>query len=81
MWDALPNELKWVVLDFYGDSSLMLHRRSRFVQAEISAFLLFCRTWDYPFVPSFVCDVGGFKEALELVYLDTQTKPIVKRPF
>ena len=57
------------------------HRRNIFVRSEIAAFRLFCSKWEYPFVPSFVCDVGGFKEALELVYLDAQTKPIIKRSF
>ena len=79
MWDALPNELKLVVLDFYGDCSLLRHRRNRFVQAEITTFQGFARDWEFPFVPSFVCSVGGFKEALELAYLYAQTEPIVKR--
>ena len=79
MFFSLPHELKSIVLDFLGDVTIDNHRRARFVRAELAAFRVLARSWrNGHLCPSFIRNLQGFKEALELAYANAQREPLVK---
>ena len=40
MWFDLPNELRTLIFDFFGDTSIRKHRLHRFVCAELATLFL-----------------------------------------
>ena len=69
MWDELPRDLRCIVLDFYGCSSIDLHRHTLLVHAELYGFRLLCKHVGCTLDPSIVRGIQGFKELLELAYV------------
>ena len=59
MWNELPDDLRLIVFDFWGDTTMPHHRRRCFLLAEITSFRLFCDRWDFPMLPSFVAAPEG----------------------
>ena len=79
MWFSLPHDLKCIVLDFLGDVTIDNHRRARFVRAELAAFRILALSWrNGDLYPSFIRNLKGFKETLELAYANAQREPLVK---
>ena len=79
MWANLPGALQHLVMDFYGDSSVLAHRRFRFVRAELkTVFMLACSP---RLAPSFARSLGRIemlKQFMELTYLEAQKKALLK---
>ena len=78
MWNELPDDIRLIVFDFYGDTTMPHHRRRCFLLAEIASFKLFCDKWDFPLLPSFIIATEGFRECLELMYAHSDNYALIK---
>ena len=80
MWASLPDDLQHLVMDFYGDSSVLAHRRFRFVRAELKTVFMLLQG-PSRFAPSFARSLGRIvmlKQLMQLTYLEAQEKALFK---
>lgn len=81
LWTSLPRDLRRLIMDFYGDTSVSRHRRFRFVRAELKTMFLFQPILGNSLRPSFVhriARINCLKKILELTYLNSKREALRK---
>ena len=76
MWFTLPNELRTLIFDFFGDVSIRKHRLHRFVCAELATLNCIANFTGRTLRPATIPRVDTFKQICELGYLKAQRKAL-----
>ena len=76
MWFDLPNELRTLIFDFFGDTSIRKHRLHRFVCAELATLSCIAHFSGRTLRPATIPRVDTFKQICELGYLKSERKAL-----
>ena len=79
MWDDLPRGVQLIVAEYSGDVCIKRHRLHKFVRFELTCLLLIQTKFGHRLRPAIIPRVEGFKETLELAYLQSHMKPRAER--
>ena len=74
LFNVLPPGVQLIVADYCGDSCIRKHRLHTFVRYELTCLLLIHKHCGTRLRPAVVPRAHGFKQSLELAYLQTQMK-------
>ncbi len=79
MWDDLPRGVQLIVAEYSGDNCIRRHRLHSFVRFELTCLLLIHLQCGTRLRPAVIPRVHGFKQTLELAYLQSQMKSRAER--
>ena len=79
MWDDLPRGVQLIVADYSGDVLIRRNRLHKFVLFELTCLLLIHHQCGTRLRPAVIPRVYGFKQTLELAYLQSKMKSRAER--
>ena len=79
MWDDLPRDVMLIVCDYLGERLIKRHRDHGHVLFELRCLALIHEHCGTRLRPAVIPRVRGFKQTLELAYLQSQMKSRAER--